>query len=367
MAGLRGASFLFSLRGPPTGPPAKVAEGQPLHALGVPWAYAFAKLPRTRTRTGISLKRLEFPHLMNRTAALSIRARGAPSRSAEGGPDVGRGGGSMRLINQHPGRAEKIVLGALPFVLLITAYAIGSNIRLAENPNDKLLPSFGQMAESFYTMAFVADVRSGDYLLWGDTGASLGRLLTGIAISAMIAIGLGVPAGFIPRARAMLAPFVAAVSLIPPITVLPILFIIFGLGEVSKIMLIVIGTAPIMVRALAQSVSEIPQEQIVKAVTLGASTWQMVVRVVLPQIMPKLITAIRLGLVPAWIFLISAEAIASTDGLGYRIFLVRRYLAMDVILPYVAWITLIAFALDRVLFLYSKRRYGWAHLEGGAL
>ncbi len=57
---------------------------------------------------------------------------------------------------------------------------------------------------------------------------------------------------------------------------------------------------------------------------------------------------------PAWIFLISAEAIASTGGLGYRIFLVRRYLAMDVILPYVAWITLIAFALDRLLYLYSQ-------------
>ena len=51
----------------------------------------------------------------------------------------------------------------------------------------------------------------------------------------------------------------------------------------------------------------------------------------------------RLGLGPAWIFLISAEAIASTGGLGYRIFLVRRYLAMDVILPYVAWITLLAY------------------------
>lgn len=45
-------------------------------------------------------------------------------------------------------------------------------------------------------------------------------------------------------------------------------------------------------------------------------------------------------------FLIAAEAIASTEGLGYRIFLVRRYLAMDVILPYVAWITLLAFLVD---------------------
>ncbi len=273
----------------------------------------------------------------------------------------------MRLINQQPGRGEKILLGALLFLIVIVAYGIASSLRLAENPDDKLLPSLGQMAKAFYEFAFVPDVRSGDYLLWSDTAASLGRLLSGIAISALLAIGLGVPAGFIPRARAGLAPFIAAVSLIPPITVLPILFIIFGLGETSKVVLIVIGTAPVMVRYLAQVVTEIPQEQIIKAATLGASTWQMIVRVVLPQIMPKLITSIRLSLAPAWIFLISAEAIASTGGLGYRIFLVRRYLAMDVILPYVAWITLIAFALDRLLYLYSKRQHAWAHIEGGAL
>jgi NitT/TauT family transport system permease protein len=273
----------------------------------------------------------------------------------------------MRLINQRPSRAERIVMGALPFLLLIVIYSIASHLRLSENPNDKLLPSLGQMGRAMYDMAFVPDQRSGDYLLWTDTLASLARLLYGIGLASIAAVALGLSSGLVPRVRASLAPFVAAISLIPPITVLPILFIVFGLGETSKIMLITLGTAPVMIRYLAQQVTEIPLEQIVKAQTLGASTWQIALRVVLPQIMPKLITCIRLSLVPAWIFLISAEAIASTDGLGYRIFLVRRYLAMDVILPYVVWITLIAFALDRLLHLYSKRRYGWAHIEGGAL
>jgi NitT/TauT family transport system permease protein len=71
--------------------------------------------------------------------------------------------------------------------------------------------------------------------------------------------------------------------------------------------------------------------------------------------------------VPAWIFLISAEAIASTEGLGYRIFLVRRYLAMDIILPYVAWITLIAFLIDRALLWVSRRLFPWAHQGEEAL
>ena len=64
----------------------------------------------------------------------------------------------------------------------------------------------------------------------------------------------------------------------------------------------------------------------------------------LPQVWPRLIDSLRLTLGSAWLFLIAAEAIASTEGLGYRIFLVRRYLAMDVILPYVVWITLLAVA-----------------------
>jgi NitT/TauT family transport system permease protein len=107
------------------------------------------------------------------------------------------------------------------------------------------------------------------------------------------------------------------------------------------------------------SVASLPREQLVKAQTLGASTWQIVTRVVLPQTLPRLVSALRLSLGPAWLFLISSEAIAATEGLGYRIFLVRRYLAMDVILPYVAWITILAFLLDWLLRVLSRRAFHW--------
>jgi NitT/TauT family transport system permease protein len=86
----------------------------------------------------------------------------------------------------------------------------------------------------------------------------------------------------------------------------------------------------------------------------------LVNRVVLPQMWPRLIDALRLVLGSAWLFLIAAEAIASTEGLGYRIFLVRRYLAMDVILPYVAWITLLAFTMDWLLRLLRAKAFAWA-------
>ena len=164
-----------------------------------------------------------------------------------------------------------------------------------------------------------------------------------------------------PLARALLGPVIAVIAVIPPIAVLPILFIVLGLDEASKIALIAIGIAPLMTRDLAGFVAALPAEQRAKAQTLGASSWQLALRVALPQLMPRLIEALRLSLGPAWVFLIAAEAVASDVGLGYRIFLVRRYFAMDIILPYVAWISLLAIIADALLLLVSRRGFPWAH------
>jgi NitT/TauT family transport system permease protein len=269
-----------------------------------------------------------------------------------------------RLINQQPGRGGALLLSALPFILVIAAYLYYSHARLAENARDKLLPAPATIAATIHRFAFEEDERSGEYLLWNDSRASLERLLTALAISALIGVTLGVAIGVLPYVRHTLAPFVAAVSLIPPLAILPILFIVVGLGELAKITLIIVGVAPVIVRDLALRTAELPAEQLIKAQTLGASTWQLVLRVVLPQMWPRLIDALRLTLGSAWLFLIAAEAIASTEGLGYRIFLVRRYLAMDVILPYVAWITLLAFTMDGLLRLVRAKAFGWAKAGG---
>ena len=122
-----------------------------------------------------------------------------------------------------------------------------------------------------------------------------------------------------------------------------------------------VGIAPFMMRDIAAHIGALPREQIIKAQTLGASSWQVMIRVALPQAMPRLIQAVRLSLGPAWVFLISAEAIAADIGLGYRIFLVRRYLSMDIILPYVAWIALLAVVMDLALTWASNRLFPWAH------
>ncbi|RCW20582.1 NitT/TauT family transport system permease protein [Ciceribacter lividus] len=272
----------------------------------------------------------------------------------------------MRWINTRPSKGARLALSLAPFMVVLIAYLIGSAARLAENANDRLLPSFAGFADAINRMAFVPDVRSGDYLLWVDTAASLTRLYSGIGIATLIALAIGMLIGMLPYMRALLAPFVSAISMVPPLALLPILFIIVGLGETSKIALIAIGVTPIMIRDLALTATALPREQIIKAETLGGSSWQIALRVVLPQILPRLIDTLRLQIGPAWLFLIAAEAISSEAGLGYRIFLVRRYLAMDVIFPYVAWITLLAVGTDVLLDRLRVTVFPWSELEKNA-
>ncbi|MDR5856563.1 ABC transporter permease subunit [Caballeronia sp. LZ062] len=265
----------------------------------------------------------------------------------------------MRLINRHPSRTGGLMLLLLPFVVLFAVYFTGSSMRLAVNPDDKLLPSATQMSDAVKSVAFTEDKRTGEYLLWADTLSSLRRLCIGLVVSAAIALVIAIATGSFPLVSATLSPFVTVISMVPPLAVLPILFIVFGLDELSKVVLIVVGITPMIIRDLHARTGEIPAELWVKAQTLGASSWTLILRLVLPQLLPRLLVALRLSLGAAWLFLIAAEAIASTDGLGYRIFLVRRYLSMDLILPYVAWITLLAWLTDELLRRITQWCFPW--------
>ena len=270
----------------------------------------------------------------------------------------------MRWVNRHVRRSNRFALCGLPVLVLVLLYLVVAAQRHAVDPNDKILPLPDAMVRAIATLISQPDPLSGRLIFWADTLASLQRLGLGLGIATAAALLVGLVLGVLPPVRATFGPLVTGIAVIPPIALLPMLFIALGLGETAKVALIVIGITPVMVRDIAAHVAALPREQILKAQTLGASSWQIMIRVALPQALPRLFHALRLSLGPAWVFLISAEAIAADVGLGYRIFLVRRYLAMDVIIPYVAWIALLAIVMDSALTLLSERLFPWAH--GGA-
>lgn len=270
----------------------------------------------------------------------------------------------MRVVNIKPERPQRVIAALIPILLILFVYGALATARAESNPGDKILPTFLAMADAALRLATEVDPRTGQVTALSDTLASLWRLGIGVGIATVSALLFGLALGVVPYVRATFGPLIAVISVIPPIAVLPILFIALGLGETAKIALIAIGIAPVMIRDLAGHVTSLPAEQMVKAQTLGANSWQLTLRVALPQALPRLLEGLRLSMGPAWVFLISAEAIAADVGLGYRIFLVRRYLSMDIILPYVAWISILAIVMDAILLQASRRLFPWAHGAG---
>jgi NitT/TauT family transport system permease protein len=262
-------------------------------------------------------------------------------------------------FSAKPDKGLKMFLSSILFILCIAGYLTASHIRHMDNPADKILPTFKQMGEAVYRMAFEVDARTGERLMVVDTLSSLKRIALGIVTAAFFGLIIGLNMGLFPGVESLTSMFITFISIIPPLAILPILFIAAGVDEFAKILLIFIGTFPLICRDIYLTVKKIPPEQITKALTLGASQFQTTYGIVMPQIIPRLVDTTRLSFGAAWLFLIAAEAIASTNGLGYRIFLVRRYLAMDIIIPYVFLITFLGFSIDYLLKSFVRWRYPW--------
>ncbi len=269
----------------------------------------------------------------------------------------------MGLFNIHakPGRTLSILLSVMLFVVCIAAYMLTSHVRHQENPKDKVTPTVSQMADGIKRTAFEED-RKGEYRLLVDTIASGRRFLISLALLSFAVI-LGLMMGVFPYIELIFLRFMTFFDKIPALAVLPILFIIFGLGEISKIALILIGVFPTITLDTYLRTKDVPQEQITKGLTLGASQFEIAFHVILPQIFPTVLNTIRLNFKAMILFLIAGESLAATVGLGYRIFVVRRYIAMDIIIPYVIWMSLLAFLADFLVRLWIKKRYKWSEMD----
>jgi len=250
-----------------------------------------------------------------------------------------------------------VLLALIPFIVSIILYAYASYTRHKDNPKDKLVPTFTQMKEGIEQTAFEKD-RKGEYRLWLDTWVSTKRFLISVSLL-FVGVIIGLHMGGFPFFEALLLRFFLFFDKIPALAVLPILIIVFGLGEVSKVALIVMGVLPTITLDTYLRAKRVKQEQILKGFTLGANSFEVAYRIVLRQIFPRVLDTIRLNFKAVWLFLIAGEAIAASAGLGFRIFLMRRYVEMKIIIPYVIWISLIAFIADWVVQRFIKWRYPW--------
>ena len=197
-------------------------------------------------------------------------------------------------------------------------------------------------------------------MLWKDTVATSRRFLISMLLL-IPAVVLGLHMGLFPYVGVFFMRFFLFFDKIVALSLLPILFIAFGIDELSKIMLIVIGVTPTIILDTVNLTRSVPGEQIVKAFTLGAHDFDVAYRVVLRQIAPRVLNSLRLNLKSVMLFLFAGEMIASTDGLAYRIALLRRHMGMDVIIPYVLWVALLLFLVDLTMRVLNRKLHPWFH------
>ncbi|HTR38180.1 MAG TPA: ABC transporter permease subunit [Bryobacteraceae bacterium] len=280
---------------------------------------------------------------------------------------------SLLQIHAHPSRTAVWILSWFLFAGGLASYFWISRARHHENPDDRIMPTVRQMGQSFSDALLkpaeedaVADDAAKQPLwaqirasmLWKDTEATGRRFLISLALLFPMVI-LGLHMGMFPYVGSFFLRFVLFFDKIVALSLLPILFIAFGIEETAKIMLILIGVGPTIVLDTFNLTRSVPREQIVKAFTLGASDFSVTYRIVLKQIWPRVLNSIRLNLKAVMIFLFSGEMIASTDGLAYRIALLRRHLAMDTIIPYVLWVALLLFLVDLSMRMLNRRLHPW--------
>jgi NitT/TauT family transport system permease protein len=276
-------------------------------------------------------------------------------------------------IHAKPGRTTTLVLSWFLFAAGVGLYFYASAARHRDNPEDRVTPTLAQMARGMYDAvlhpaeddeplaegaSWFQTVRHS--MLWRDTKATGIRFFASLALL-LPAVLVGLHMGLFPYVGAFLLRFVLFFDKIIALSLLPILFIAFGIDELSKIMLIVIGVTPTIILDTFNISRAVPGEQVVKAFTLGASDFDVAYRVVLKQIWPRVLNSIRLNLKAIMLFLFAGEMIASTDGLAYRIALLRRHMGMDVIIPYVLWVALLLFLLDFGMRWINRKLHPWFH------
>lgn len=254
-------------------------------------------------------------------------------------------------------------LSSALFLLTILVYSYASYRRHQEDPLDKMVPTAAQLLDGVKSVTIEKD-RSGDIRLLVDTLQSGKLFLIGFFVAAGIGIPLGLHMGAFPRTEALFLKFMTVFSMVPPLIILPILFMTFGLEDQGKIALMVIGVLPTLVLDTHLRAKGVPQEQIISGMTLGASDLEIAYTIILPRIFPKVLDTLRLNFRTVVQFLLAAEMISAQAGLGYRTYLFKRGTNMHQILPYVIWISLLMYLLDLgVRTLLRMRRFSWVDKE----
>ena len=248
-----------------------------------------------------------------------------------------------------PGRAV-LPVAAASFVALVAGYAW-----LSARPwvSDAIVP-----APATILAAAVEVVTGADF--WTDVGYSTGRVTAGFVAAASLALPLGLLAGSFRVVSTFLEPITEFLRYIPVPALVPLAMVLAGIGEEAKILLVFVGTFFQLLLMTADEVRRLDRRLIQASQSLGANRIEIVSRVLWPAARPGISNALRLCNGWAWSYVVVAELVAATEGLGFRVLRFYRFIQTPQIFVYLIALGLIGLLFDWAFRAMHRRAFRWA-------
>ncbi|UJA19387.1 ABC transporter permease [Thermoleophilia bacterium SCSIO 60948] len=272
----------------------------------------------------------------------------SPAREARGGRRKRRRGRS-RLYNPIEPRTY-IVIAILSFAVLLGGWWLAAELDLAK---DIFLPTPIDVWN-----AGVEAAKDGS--LWTDAKVSFVRITIGFAISTLLALPIGILIGTFRKAEAAIEPTVDFIRYMPAVAFVPLTIVWVGVDESQKWLIIFIGTFFQQVLMVMDNVKRVPREYVSIAQTLGMRDSTVLRRVILPASGPAIWDTLRITLGWAWTWLVVAELVAASEGLGHSIVVAQRFFQTETIFLGIIVIGLLGLIMDQVMKYAGKRLFRWA-------
>ncbi|PWE34404.1 taurine transporter subunit [Maritimibacter sp. 55A14] len=185
--------------------------------------------------------------------------------------------------------------------------------------------------------------------LWEHVWISVYRVISGVLLGALVGIPLGFAMGLSSIARGLFDPIVEFMRPIPPLALIPLIILWFGIDETAKIFLLFLASLFIMTIAARSGVSSVKISKVHAAYSLGASRIQILRHVILPNTLPEIFTGIRTAMGVCWGTVVAAELVAADRGVGSMIMIAKNFLQTDTVVIGILIIGAIGYAIEMVM------------------
>jgi NitT/TauT family transport system permease protein len=276
--------------------------------------------------------------------------------------DRGAAGASMRIVRNRRSpwavrgelsNATLTVLAVMGFVLPCLAWIVVSTSGWVDGV---FLPTLPQVLGSVQAWAQEGNLSS-------DIGISIGRVYGGFALSVVIAVPLGVALGALTPVRGLLEPVIDFSRYLPAVAFIPLIMLWVGIDESAKIAVIFVGTVCQMVLLVAGDIARVPNAPIEAAKSMGASNEEVIQHVLIPAAWPAMFDTLRAMMGLSWTYLVVAELVAASSGLGFSILKAQRFLQTDRIFAGILLIGLVGLLTDQAFRWLHRRAFPWHHLR----